>query len=71
MYAGESDADTIFRGARGGAHAVGHPPVGDPPEALSDVRSADARSAEIDRCAGVVRPFQVSLYSVEPLETVR
>lgn len=31
---------------------------------------ADARSAEIDRPAGVGRSFQVSLYKVEPSEAV-
>jgi hypothetical protein len=34
------------------------------------MRSADARSADIGCCAGVVRSFQVSLYSVEPSEPV-
>jgi len=49
------------------APVVGHP---DPPKSLSDVRRADARSADICRCAGVARSFQVSLYSVEPLQAV-
>jgi hypothetical protein len=31
---------------------------------------ADARSAEINRPAGVARSFQVSLYKVEPAEAV-
>lgn len=44
--------------------------VGHPVEALSDVRSTDARSAQISRCAGVARSFQVSLYKVEPLKAV-
>jgi hypothetical protein len=44
--------------------------VGHPVEALSDVRSADARRAQISRCAGVARSFQVSLYKVEPLEAI-
>jgi hypothetical protein len=35
---------------------------------LPDVRSADARSAEIERPAGVTRSFQVSLNKVEPSE---
>jgi hypothetical protein len=34
------------------------------------VGRADARSADIDRCAGVIRAFQVSLYKVEPLKAV-
>jgi hypothetical protein len=34
------------------------------------MRSTDARSAKIDRCAGVIRAFQVSLYKVEPLKAV-
>jgi hypothetical protein len=37
---------------------------------LPDVGSADARSAEIDRCAGVVRSFHLSVYKIEPLEAV-
>jgi hypothetical protein len=45
-------------------------PFRDPPEALSDVGRADARSAEINRPAGVARSFQVSRYKVEPTETV-
>jgi hypothetical protein len=46
--------------------------VGQPnkPESLSDVRRADARSAQISRPAGVARSFQVSLYKVEPTEAV-
>ena len=44
--------------------------VGHPPQSLSDVRRADARSAEIGCCAGVTRSFQVSLYKVEPREAV-
>lgn len=44
--------------------------LGKPPEPLSDVGRADARSAEIDRPAGVIRSFQVSLYKVEPSEAV-
>jgi hypothetical protein len=40
-------------------------------EALSLVRRADARSAEIDRSAGVLRSFQVSKNSVEPRESSR
>jgi hypothetical protein len=44
--------------------------VGHPVEPLSNVRGADARSADIDRCAGVIRSFQVSLYKVEPLKAV-
>jgi hypothetical protein len=34
------------------------------------MRRADARSAEIDRPAGVARCFQVSVYKVEPTEAV-
>jgi hypothetical protein len=34
------------------------------------MRRADARSAQIDRCCGVVRSFQVSVYKVEPSEAV-
>jgi hypothetical protein len=37
---------------------------------LSDVRGADARSAQIRRPDGVTRSFQVKLYSVEPLKAV-
>lgn len=43
--------------------------VGHPPQPLSDVRRADARSAEINRRAGVARTFQVSEYKVEPPES--
>jgi hypothetical protein len=42
----------------------------DKPEALSDMRRAEARSAGIRRPAGVARSFQVSLYKVEPTEAV-
>jgi hypothetical protein len=45
--------------------------VGHPVEALSDVRRADARSAQICRPDGVARRFKVSLYKVEPHEAVR
>lgn len=45
-------------------------PFSDPPEPLSDVGRADARSAEIDRPKGVVLSFQVSLYKVEPSKAV-
>jgi len=51
------------------AAGVGHP-LCDEEEPLSDVRGADARSAEIDRPDGVARTFQVSVYSVEPSEAV-
>ena len=37
---------------------------------LSDVRSADARSAQIRSPAGVTRPLQVSAYKVEPPESI-
>ena len=45
--------------------------VGHPVEALSDVRSTDARRREIQRPAGVAECFQVSRYNVEPSEAVR
>jgi hypothetical protein len=51
------------------AEAVTHP-LCDEEESLSDVRGADARSAEIDRPDGVARTFQTSVYSVEPSEAV-
>jgi hypothetical protein len=44
---------------------VGHP-LGNPPEALSDMGRADATSRENDRPAGVVCCFQVIEYSVDP-----
>jgi len=46
------------------------PTFGDEEESLSDVRSADARSAEIDRPHFESLSFQVSSYSVEPSEAV-
>src|SRR5690606_29187721 len=45
-------------------------PFSDPPEPLSDMRRTEARSAGIDRPAGVARSFQVSLYKVEPAKSV-
>jgi hypothetical protein len=45
-------------------------PFSNKPDPLPDVRSTDARSAEIDRPAGVTRSFQVSLYKVEPAKAV-
>ena len=45
-------------------------PFSDKPEALADMRGADARSAQIDSPNGVARCFQVSVYSVEPAEAV-
>jgi hypothetical protein len=51
------------------AEAVTHP-LCDEEESLSDVRGADARSAQIDRPDGVARSFQVSVYSVEPSKAV-
>lgn len=45
-------------------------PLHDEPESLPDMRRADARSAEIDRCEGVARSFHVSVYKVEPSEAV-
>jgi hypothetical protein len=46
--------------------------VGQPnkPEPLSDMRRADARSAQISRPDGVARSFHVSAYKVEPPEAV-
>jgi hypothetical protein len=40
--------------------------VGQPVEALSDVRRADGRSAQTDRCEGVADTLQVKSNSVEP-----
>jgi hypothetical protein len=51
------------------AEAVTHP-LCDEEQSLSDVRGADARSAQIDRPDGVARTFQVSVYSVEPSKAV-
>jgi hypothetical protein len=45
-------------------------PLSNKPEALADVRGADARSAQICRPNGVARCFHVTLYSVEPSEAV-
>jgi hypothetical protein len=45
-------------------------PFSDEPEALADMRGADARSAQICRPDGVARCFHVRLYSVEPSEAV-
>ncbi len=45
-------------------------PFSNKPEALADVRSADARSAQISRPKGVARCFHVRLYSVEPAEAI-
>jgi len=44
---------------------VGHPVV-----SLPDVRSTEARSAQIDRPAGVTRRFHVRRNKVEPSEAV-
>jgi len=44
--------------------------VGHEPQPLSDVRRADARSANIARPDGVTRVFHVSVYKVEPSEAV-
>jgi hypothetical protein len=44
--------------------------VGHPIQSLSDVRCADARSAQIGSPCGVARGFQVSAYKVEPREAV-
>jgi len=51
------------------AEAVTHP-LCDEEQSLSDVRGADARSAEIDRPDGVTRCFLVSVYSVEPRKAI-
>jgi hypothetical protein len=39
-------------------------------EALADVRAVEARSAQITRPEGVVRPFHVSRYKIEPAKSV-
>lgn len=44
--------------------------VGHPVQPLSDVRRADARSAQISRPEGVCLCFQVSVNKVEPSEAV-
>ena len=43
--------------------------VGHKPQPLSEVRSADPRSADICRPDGVTRSFQVSVNKVEPRES--
>jgi hypothetical protein len=58
-----ADPDALFQSLVAG--------VGHEPEALSDMGRADARSAKINRPAGVARSFQVSLYKVEPTEAVK
>lgn len=50
--------------------AVGQLATGHEPQALPDVRSAEARSAQICRPNGVARYFQVSENKVEPTEAV-
>jgi len=45
--------------------------VGHPVEPLADVRGTEARSAQIERCAGVARCFQVRLNKVEPSKAER
>jgi hypothetical protein len=57
----------LYRHFSSDAFGVGQP---DPPEALSDVRRTDARSAQITCPDGVARSFQVRPYKVEPVETV-
>jgi hypothetical protein len=42
-----------------------------PPQALSDVRRADARRAKIGGCDGISQCFQVSANSVEPVSAKR
>jgi len=44
--------------------------VGHPVQSLPDVRRTEARSAGIDRPDGVRLAFQVSAYSVEPMQRV-
>jgi hypothetical protein len=44
--------------------------VGHPIKTLPSVRGSEARSADIDRPAGVIRVIQVRLNSVEPSESV-
>jgi hypothetical protein len=44
--------------------------VGHEVQSLPDVRRTEPRSAGIDRPDGVARTFQVSVYSVEPSESV-
>ena len=44
--------------------------VGHEVKPLTPVRSADARRAEIERPDGVIRRFHVSVYKVEPSESV-
>ncbi|MEO6147333.1 MAG: hypothetical protein ABIT70_09845 [Sulfuriferula sp.] len=41
-------------------------PASNEPNTLPDVRCADARSRQTDRCKGVADSFQVILYKVEP-----
>jgi hypothetical protein len=58
--------------AEGVTQPAGSSPAGNPGkvEPLSDMRRAEARSAEIGRPEGVSRAFQVSRYKVEPSEAV-
>ena len=44
--------------------------MGHPIKTLPSVRGSEARSAEIDRPAGVIRVIQVRLNNVEPSESV-
>jgi hypothetical protein len=44
--------------------------VGHPPQTLSDVRRAEARSAQIGGPAGISHVFQINSYSGEPLPAV-
>ena len=44
--------------------------VGHPVHSLTDVRRTEARSAGINRPAGVALSFQVSVYKVDPVESV-
>lgn len=64
----------LFMAAKSGpasdAFGVGQPVLSDEPEALSDVRRADARSAQIGADSGIGHCFQVSLNSAEPQPSV-
>jgi hypothetical protein len=54
----------------GVSHGADAKPYSEPIESLSDMGRADARRAHIDTPEGVTRSFHVSLYSVEPSESV-
>jgi hypothetical protein len=63
-----SQVSSEVSAVRGVAQCVSGQP--NKPEALSDMRRADARSAQISRPEGVARCFHVSVYKVEPAEAV-